>query len=198
MKTNSSYPDVVLNAFKSVQAWKSLSLVLIGVLIFETVALGWLAGQRSVILMPQNLPNNKTAIELNLGEPFSPDYLTSVAKGDAYSLLNWTPDSIDTQYAMFLARLTPSLNSIQKSSLVEESKTHREEGLTQSFYVTKSFVKGATVSLDGILVRAAGGREVFRGPASYEFSYTNAGNGMLLVAGVAQPVAGPKEKPSAK
>ena len=198
MKTNSSYPDVVLNAFKSVQAWKSLSLVLIGVLIFETVALGWLAGQRSVILVPQNLPNNKTVIELNLGEPFSPDYLTSVAKGDAYSLLNWTPESIDTQYAMFLARLTPSLNSIQKSSLVEESKTHREEGLTQSFYVTKSWVKGATVSLEGILVRAAGGREVFRGPAAYEFSYTNSGNGMLLVAGVGQPVAGQREKPSAK
>lgn len=195
MKTNSSYPDVVLNAFKSVQAWKSLSLVLIGVLIFETVALGWLAGQRSVILMPQNLSSNKTAIELNLGEPFSPDYLTSVAKGDAYSLLNWTPESIDTQYAMFLARLTPSLNSIQKASLVEESKTHRAEGLTQSFYVTKSLVKGATVSLDGILVRAAGGREIFRGPAAYDFSYTNAGNGMLLVAGVGQP--GSKAKSSA-
>lgn len=187
MKSNSSYPDVVLNAFKSVQAWKSLSLVLIGVLIFETVALGWLAGQRSVILVPQSLPQNKAEIELNLGEPFSPDYLTAVAKGDAYALLNWTPESIESQYALFLSRLTPGLNGVQKTSLLEESKTHKDEGLTQSFYVTSSKVKGPSVRLTGILVRSVGGLEVFRGPANYEFNYTNAGNGMLLVSGVSQP-----------
>lgn len=164
-----------------------MSLVLIGVLIFETVALGWLAGQRSVILMPQSLPYNKAPIELNLGEPFSPDYLTAVAKGDAYALLNWTPESIETQYATFLARLTPGLNSQQKTSLIEESKLHKEEGLTQSFYVTKSAVKGPKVTLEGILVRSAGGREVYRNPVAYEFGYTNAGNGMLLVSGVGQP-----------
>lgn len=191
MKSNSSYPDVVLNAFKSVQAWKSLSLVLIGVLIFETVALGWLAGQRSVILVPQSLPQNKEAIELNLGEPFSPDYLTAVAKGDAYSLLNWTPENIDTQYSLFLSRLTPGLNGVQKTSLTEEAKTHQDEGLTQSFYVTNSKVKGPKVTLSGILVRSAGGLEVFRGPVVYEFTYTNAGNGMLLVSSVSQPTANP-------
>lgn len=195
MKLKSSYSDVVLNSFNTVQAWKSMSLVLIGVLIFETVALGWLAGQRSVILMPMSLPAAKAPIELNLGEPFSPDYLTAVAKGDAYALLNWTPDSIETQYATFLARLTPGLSALQKTSLIEESKNHKEEGLTQSFYVTKSSVKGPKVYLEGILVRSAGGREVYRNPVAYEFSYTNAGNGMLLVSGVGQP-DGSRPKPT--
>lgn len=190
MNFKSSYPDVILNAFKSVQAWKSLSLVLMGILIFETVALGWMSSQRTVILIPQSLSNAKAPVTLSLGEPFSPDYLTGVAKGDLYALLNWTPDSIDQQYGLFVARLAPALLDSQREVLLNEAKQHREEGLTQSFYVTRSFVKGASVALHGILVRSAGGREVFRGPAAYELTYLNAGNGLLLVAGVAQPQAG--------
>ena len=37
--TKSNYPDVIVNAFQSVQAWRSLALVLIGIFVFETVAL---------------------------------------------------------------------------------------------------------------------------------------------------------------
>lgn len=187
MKMKSSYPDVIVNAFKSVQAWKSLSMVLIGILIFETIALLWLASHQTALLIPQHLPHDKGSIKVDLGSPFSPDYLTAVAKGDAYSLLNWTPDSIDQQYGMFMSRLTPSLYDAQREVLLGESKTHREEGLTQSFYVTRSFVADNEVTLHGILVRATGGREIFRGPAAYTLTYSHAGGGVLNVSGVRQP-----------
>lgn len=184
---SAAYPDMVVNAFKSVQAWRSLALVLLGVFLFETGALIWLASQRTVILIPQGLANSKSAIELNLGEPYSPDYLTSVAKGDAYSLLNWTPDSIDGQYGAFIARLTPELQTAQRTTLLADAKRHREDELTQSFYVTRSFVKGTEVTLHGVLVRSAAGREVYRGNAAYTFDYVNAGNGLLQVKAVSQP-----------
>lgn len=187
MKPKSSYPDVIVNAFKSVQAWKSLSMVLIGILIFETITLGWVASHQTALLIPQHLPRDKGAIKVDLGSPFSPDYLTAVAKGDAYSLLNWTPDSIDQQYGMFMSRLTPAMYDVQREKLLAESKEHRDEGLTQSFYVTRSFVSGNEVTLRGILVRATGGREVYRGPAAYIFSYSDSGGGVLLVSGVRQP-----------
>lgn len=167
-------------------------MVLIGVLIFETLALGWLSGQRTVLLIPQHLASANGEIAVNLAEPFSPDYITGVARGDISALLNWTPDSIEAQYGLFIGRLTPQLHSVEKENLLNEAKQHKEEGLTQSFYVTKTFVKGSTVELDGILVRAASGREVFRAPATYEISYTNAGNGMLLISGVTQPGTGAK------
>lgn len=182
-----SYPDVIVNAFKSVQAWKSLSLVLLGVFVFETFALGWLASNRTVILVPQHLPNSKGPINLSLGAPFTPDYLTEVAKGDAYALLSWTPENIDQQYGLFMARLAPALHDAQREVLLNEAKQHRDEGLSQSFYVTRSFVNGPSVSLYGVLVRTAGGREIFRGPSAYQFDYSNVGNGMLLVSGVSQP-----------
>lgn len=187
MKMKSSYPDVIVNAFKSVQAWKSLSMVLIGILIFETITLGWVASHQTALLIPQHLPHDKGAIKVDLGSPFSPDYLTAVAKGDAYSLLNWTPDSIDQQYGMFMSRLTPALYDAQREVLLAESKSHRDEGLTQSFYVTRSFVSGNEVTLRGILVRATGGREVYRGPAAYTLTYSDSGGGVLLVSGVRQP-----------
>lgn len=184
---NTSYTDIVLNAFKSVQAWRSVALVLLGVVIFETLFIAWLASQRTVILIPQHLPNLKSPVTLQLGEPFSPDYLTAVARGDAFALLNWTPENIETQYGLFLSRLTPGLHDAQRESLLNEVKTHKDEGLTQSFYVTRSFVKGANVTVSGVLVRASGGKEIFRGPAIYEFAYTNAGNSLLLISGVTQP-----------
>ncbi|KVP16784.1 TraE/TraK family type IV conjugative transfer system protein [Burkholderia ubonensis] len=187
MKLKSSYPDVIVNAFKSVQAWKSLSMVLIGILIFETITLGWVASHQTALLIPQHLPRDKGAIKVDLGSPFSPDYLTAVAKGDAYSLLNWTPDSIDQQYGMFMSRLTPALYDVQREKLLTEVKEHQTEGLTQSFYVTRSFVTDNEVTLRGILVRATGGREIFRGPAAYTLTYTDGGGGVLLVSGVRQP-----------
>lgn len=186
----SAYPDVIVNAFKSVQAWKSLSMVLLGILIFETFALLWLASHQTAILIPQHLPRDKGAIKVDLGSPYSPDYLTAVAKGDIYTLLNWTPDTIDLQYGLLLSRLTPSLYDAQREALLVESKTHREEGLTQSFYVTRSFVEGNEVTLHGSLVRAAGGKEVFRGPAVYKLTYTDSGGGVLLLSGVSQPNPG--------
>jgi hypothetical protein len=187
MKMKSSYPDVIVNAFKSVQAWKYLSMVLIGILIFETLTLCWVASHQTALLIPQQLPRDKGAIKVDLGSPFTPDYLTAVAKGDAYSLLNWTPDSIDAQYGLFISRLTPALYDTQREQLLAESKAHSDDGLTQSFYVTRSFVKDNEVTLRGILVRSTGGREIFRGPAAYALTYSDGGGGVLLVSGVSQP-----------
>lgn len=187
MKMKSSYPDVIVNAFKSVQAWKSLSMVLIGILIFETITLLWLASHQTALLIPQHLPRDKGAIKVDLGNPFSPDYLTGIAKGDAYPLLNWTPGNIDEQYGAFMARLSPALYDAQREVLLAELKEHKDEGLTQSFYVTRTFVADNEVTLRGILVRSAGGREVFRGPAAYTLAYVDVGGGVLVVSGVRQP-----------
>lgn len=182
-----SYPDVIINAFKSVQAWKSLSMVLIGILIFETIAVIWLATHQTALLIPQHMAHEKGVIKVDLGSPFNPDYLTSIAKGDVYPLLNWTPGNIDEQYGAFLGRLTPALYDAQKEVLLGEAKEHKDDALTQSFYITRTFVSGNEVTLRGILVRATGGREVFRGPAAYLLTYADAGGGMPVISGVRQP-----------
>lgn len=186
MSPKQSYPDIVLNAFKSVQAWKTLSMVLVGILIFETISLIWLARHQAVILIPQQLSHVKGPVKLNLGAPFSPEYLTEVARGDSFMLLNWTPENINEQYGAFLARLTPGLHSVQKESLLSEAKLHQGEGVTQSFHITRTYIQDNTATLHGVLIRAVAGREVFRGPAAYIFSYENGGNGLLLVNGVSQ------------
>ncbi len=183
-----SYPDLIINAFQSVQAWKSLAILLMGFCAFETIGLIWLASNQTVLLVPQHLAvSTKGPIALNLGEPFSPDYLTSIAKGDIYPLLNWTPENIDTQYESFLARLTPAVHDAQQELLLQEAKQHREDGMSQSFYITRTYVKGSEVTMNGILVRSSGGKEIFRGQAAFTLDYLNVGNSMLQVNGVRQP-----------
>lgn len=187
-----SYPDLVINAFQSVQAWKTLSVFVMGLLACSVTGNIWQANTRTVILMPQHLAATaKGPVSLNLGEPFSPAYLTDIAKGDAYPLLNWTPENIDTQYGAFIARLSPAIHDAQREILLAEAKQHKDEGLTQSYYITRSSVKGSEVSLNGILVRATGGKEIYRGPAQFVFDYLNVGSGMLQVNGVSQPGAKP-------
>lgn len=184
---NTPYPDLVVNAFKSVQAWKSLSMLLMGIIIAETFVVCWLFVHQSVLLMPQHLPASKNAIKIDLGSPYSPDYLTGVAKGDLYPLLNWTPDNIDAQYGLVIGRLSPALYDAQREVLLTEAKRHKDEGITQSFYVTRTFVNGPDVLVTGILVRSMGGREVLRGPEAYYISYTDNGNGVLLISAVRHP-----------
>ncbi len=196
------YPDLVVNAFKSVQAWKTVSLVLAACLAIQTYTVVYLAGHQKVLLMPQNLASLSAPVPLNLGLPYAPDYLTQVAKGDISALLNWTPDNVDTQYGLFLSRMTPELSAAQREKLLAEQLRFQQDGITQSFYVTRSYVSGREVYLYGVLVRSVSGKEVFRGPAAYAVSYTDQGNGMLLVDGVRQPPVdtrpGEEEKKTAR
>lgn len=183
-----SYPDLIVNAFQSVQAWKTLSVFLMGIVAFSVFGNIWQASTRTIVLMPQHLATTaKGPVNLAINEPFSPDYLTSIGKGDLYPLLNWTPENIDTQYGAFIARLAPSIHDDQREILLAEAKKHHDEGLTQSFYITRTFVKGTEVTMHGVLVRVSGGKEIYRGPAVFALDYENAGGGLLQVAGVRQP-----------
>lgn len=193
-----SYPDLIINAFQSVQAWKSLAIMEMGALILSFIGLVWLANNQTVILIPQNFAATaKGPVNLNLGEPFSPDYLSALAKGDITLLLNWTPENIDTQYGAFISRLTPAIHDAQREILLAEAKQHTNEGLTQSFYSTRTFAKGSEVTLHGILVRATGGKEIYRGPAVFAIDYANVGGGYLNVNGVRQPTEEELRTPSA-
>lgn len=185
MKT--PYTDLLANAFNSVQAWRTTCFVLLGVLLFGSVEFVRLASQQTVILVPQGLAQVKNPITLNLGEPFSPDYITRVAEGDAHFLLDWTPDNVEQQYELFAGRLVPAQFAAKHPELIGEANRHREEGESQSFYVIRRSVQGGKVTLSGTLVRSQGGREIFRGPATYIFDYVNAGNSLLQVASVSQP-----------
>lgn len=190
MAKSSFYPDALANIFQSAKAWRSVALVMIGMFIAQTFLMLHISAQRTVILIPQGLPVTKDGITLNLGEPYTPDYLTSLAKGDIYSLLSWTPETVQAQYGLFLSRATPTLQSERRADLLAEAASFKEDGITQSFYVSRTYVKNQNeVTLHGVLVRAMGGKEVFRGPAAYTITYANAGGGELQIARVYQPTA---------
>jgi hypothetical protein len=170
-----------------VQAWRTTTFVLCGVLMFGAVQFVRLANSQNVLLVPQGLALGSKAVMVNLGEPFSPDYVAKVAEMDAHFLLDWSPENVEEQYGVFASRLSPDAYAKKAPALLDEAKQNKADGISQSFYRTRESISGATVTLYGVLVRNAGGKEVFRGPATYLFDYTNAGNGLLNVAGVSQP-----------
>lgn len=181
------FTNVFSNAFASVQAWRTSTFVLAGVLMFGSVQFVRLANNQNVLLVPQGLALGSKAVMVNLGEPFSPDYVAKVAEMDAHFLLDWSPENVEEQYGVFASRLSPDIYAKKAPALLDEAKQNKADGVSQSFYRTRESISAHTVTLYGVLVRSAGGKEVFRGPATYLLEYTNAGNGLLNVAGVSQP-----------
>jgi hypothetical protein len=187
MKLKTPFTNVFSNAFASVQAWRTTTFVLSGLLAFGSVQFVRLANEQNVLLVPQGLALGSKAVMVNLGEPFSPDYVAKVAEMDAHFLLDWSPENVEQQYGVFASRLTPDMYAKKAPALLDEAKQNRADGVSQSFYRSRESISGHTVTLYGVLVRNQGGKEVFRGPATYLFDYSNAGNGLLNVAGVSQP-----------
>lgn len=195
MKT--PFTDVFVNAFSSIKAWRTATFVLSAVLAYGTFQYTYLATHQSIVLVPQGLALNKTKVKVDLGEPYSPDYISRVAEQDAHFLLDWTPENVEQQYGLFVGRLTPSIHDQQNESLMAEAAQHKQEGMTQSFYRSRTGVKGSTVTLSGTLVRAIGGREVFRGAATYMFDYSSDGTNGVQVSGVTQPKDRSTDAPAA-
>jgi len=187
MKLKTPFTNVFANAFSTVQAWRTVALVLAVAFLYSVAQLVSLAKHQNVLLVPPGLAASKKAVMVNLGDPFSPDYVSGVAEGDAHFLLDWTPENVEQQYGVFASRLSPDAYAAKQPALMAEAKQNKQDGVTQSFHRTRTSVKGGTVTLSGILVRNAGGKEVFRGPAAYFFEYTNSGSGVLEVASVSQP-----------
>ena len=194
MKLKTPFTNVFANAFSSVQAWRTTTFVLAGVLMFGSVQFVHLANQQNVLLVPQGLALGNKAVMVNLGEPFSPDYVGKVAEADAHYLLDWIPENVEQQYAVFASRLTPDAYKTKQPALMAEARDNKTNGYSQSFYRTRTAVKGGDVTLSGVLVRNVAGKEVFRGPATYIFHYAGAGNGLLQVDGVSQPSDKPADK----
>jgi hypothetical protein len=189
MKVRTPFTNAFANAFSSVQAWRTTSFVFAALFAFVTIQLVRLADHQNALLIPQGLALSQKPVMVNLGEPYSPDYISKVAEGDAHFLLDWTPDNVEEQYGVFASRLTPELYSKKSPALRAEAAQDKTEGLSQSFYRTRSQVKDNEVTLNGILVRNLAGKEIFRGPATYIFDYDSADNGLLQVSGVSQPDA---------
>ncbi|KWU17815.1 TraE/TraK family type IV conjugative transfer system protein [Burkholderia cenocepacia] len=171
-----SYLDAVANAFKAVQAWKTATLFLGGVVLVLVFALIYQARNTPVVLVPFDLASSGKSMTVTTNGEIrgtSFEYMANTAMSDASLILNFIPDDVVTQTTRFLNRLTEDLYGQQRETLLAQAEDFKKRGVTQSFYPSEVRVSsdGTRVEIDGTQIRWVGGKETLRTHVTYVITY---------------------------
>lgn len=170
------YLDAVANAFKAVQAWKTATLFLGGVVLVLVFALIYQARNTPVVLVPFDLASSGKQMTVTTNGEIrgtSFEYMANTAMSDASLILNFIPDDVVTQTTRFLNRLTEDLYGQQREALLAQAEDFKKRGVTQSFYPAEVRVSsdGTRVEIDGTQIRWVGGKETLRTQVTYVITY---------------------------
>lgn len=175
------YPDLLVNAFASIRAWRFATLALAVVASILAVALVYNTLRTPAYLIPYEFASMQGPVKVAPGSKgVHPDYLATVALADLSLITTFHPENISTQYARFLNRTTPELYAAQSVRLTAESQEFAAEKVSQAFHPGKTRVssEGLVVDVSGWLIRWSGEKEVLRTEVSYRLTYRES-RGML-------------------
>jgi hypothetical protein len=171
------YLDVVSNAFKTASAWRSAFYITGAIAVALAFALVSAAKNTPVILVPQNFAMESGNMKVTTNGEIkgtNSQYLADVALGDLAMILDFTPDTVVTQYQRFMNRLTSSLYGSEKDTLLGQADELKKKGITQSFFPSDVRVTpdGKMVYVKGTQIRYVAGKEMQRAEVRYRVTYT--------------------------
>jgi type IV conjugative transfer system protein TraE len=170
------YLDVVANAFKTAQAWRTATLVVSAVAVMLAFALVSSARNTPVVLVPEALATSGERMTVTTNGEIrgtSNEYVANVAMGDLSLILNFTPENVVTQHKRFLNRVTDDLYVQQKEALLAQANQLKKDNLTQSFFPSEVRVapEGNRAVIQGTQIRYVAGKEMQRVSLTYVISY---------------------------
>jgi len=169
------YLETTLNLSRAVRAWRAATFMLGIALAGMTAAFAYHATHAPSYLVPYNFATSDKKIKVQPGQFVDKDYLTYIAIADVKLILDWTPDTVGTQYARFLKRTSPELYRLQEVELIKEAKEYGKSAITQTFHVDKTLVTGNTVELRGRLYRWEGEKQTINASTIYKLTYRENG-----------------------
>jgi len=171
-----SHLDSIGNANASAMSWRTSFFTMTGFAVVLSVLLGVLWFNQQVVLVPHELATLKGPVKVSgTGriEKSDPEYMTAMALSDLSLILNWTPETVITQYQRFLNRATSELYARENINLMQEAEKNRSNATTQAFFPETTTVDLAAgrVIVKGTLVRWVGDKESMRVTAQYQVTY---------------------------
>jgi hypothetical protein len=173
-----TYLDTIANSINETKAWRLASLVLGASVVFLTGALIFTAQNIPTILVPHDFAVNNERVKVTTNGEIrgtSGEYLVNLALSDISLITNFTPETVQTQYARFLNRTTDSLFANQGATLRAEATSLRKEATTQAFFPnerTRASTEGNKVEVSGTLIRWLSDREIVRQSETYVITYS--------------------------
>lgn len=173
-----TYLDSIANAFNEAKAWRMATMALGAAVVFLTGALVFTAQNVPTVLVPHDFAANNARVKVTTNGEIrgtSQEYLANLALSDVSLVMNFTPETVVTQYERFLNRTSESLYGSQSLALREEAKGLKKDGVTQAFFPderTKVSIDGNAVEVSGTIIRWMADREVLRQSARYRITYS--------------------------
>lgn len=183
MSTKPKHLDALLNSSKEVVAWKIVAAILATISLATTYGLVQVANNAPVTLVPHELASSKGPIKVLGGSNPGAEYLQMLSAADLNLILNWTPLTIQNQYARFLNRLSPELFASENVRLDDDANQFIKQATSQSFFPTqKAQIKPDSneITVEGILKRWEGEKEVFNEKVTYTLIYKRIGGTMYV------------------
>lgn len=171
-----NYLEVVANAFKTAQAWRSASFLLAALVVVLLYANVSQSRSTSTVLVPYEVALAGQPMKVNTSGEIrgtNHEYIANVAMADLGLILNFTPDNVITQHQRFLNRLTEHLHGEQRENLLAQAEDYKRRSVTQAFFPLEVRVMGdgSRAEVTGTQIRYLGGKETLRNRVTYVISY---------------------------
>lgn len=165
------YMHTAANLHATGQGWRAATYVVAAVACGLLFMVARLDGAERIVLVPSHFSKRATGsvvVERN-GE-----YASLLARADVSSLLDWTPQTVGSQFTAFLNRCAPALFSRLHTQMLTDARSYRAYDLSEVFYIRKVvFIKPATIQLTGWLDRYSGTKQVMHAVLTYSLSYNS-------------------------
>lgn len=166
------YPHGLAKAFNEGRAWRYTAVALSAVALLLAGGLVYVATHSPVTLVPYGMSLAHGPVKVNPGGHTNGAYLAYVAQADLGLILNWTPNTVQSQVERFLNRLTPDAYAKEQTALLAAAKLDKRNDITETFFPKHLQYYGNTVQVTGLLVRYAGSIQVSSQPVTYSLKYT--------------------------
>lgn len=175
-QSKGSHLDSIGNANASALSWRASFFTMTGFAAALALVIGVMWFNQQVVLIPHELATLKGPVKVSgTGriEKSDPEYVTAMAISDLSLILNWTPETVITQYQRFLNRATSELYARENINLMQEAEKNRSNATTQAFFPDSTTVDLANsrVVVKGSLIRWVGDKESMRLTAQYTVGY---------------------------
>lgn len=169
------YTDALRNSALATAGWRWTAILSTAVTIAMAMGMVMLAANQSVVIIPHSAATLKGPVTVYPGNHNQgAEYLGALARDDVGLALTWTPQTVGTQYSMFMNRMTPSLYAAQNVKLIADAEDMVKQHTSQVFFPAKIEIAGENkVQLTGILARWEGEKQTYRKDVSYVVAYEN-------------------------
>lgn len=165
------YLNALRNQWLISRAWMFSTFAFALFSVYLLIVLGSTISKMPTRLIPYEFAATNGPVTVSSGGSASEEYLTRIAHSDLKHYTDWTPLTVERQYAIFANRMTPALYAQVGTDLIAQSRDIAGSERTQTLFVERTEVAGDQVRVSGTLRSWHGSELIESSRKTYTLGY---------------------------